>query len=89
LIDGPGAAIVKFRVNKGELFHETRRLQLPGEEAGGLPETSMDQLKHQVPADATGFQVPDLYAAPSGEYHVADATSPELAPVTLNQTQAF
>jgi hypothetical protein len=44
----------------------------------------MDAQKHQFPADATGFQLLEVYATPFGLYQVAEATSPAFAPVTLN-----
>jgi hypothetical protein len=61
LIDGPadGAAIVKLSVNTAEPFQEARTLQLPGVDAGGLPAIAMGNQKHQLPADATGFQLLD------------------------------
>ncbi len=89
LIDGPGAKIVKLTVKRDEPFHEMPMLQFPGEDAAALPATSIDHQKHQVPAEATGFQLPDWYAAPPGEYQVADGTSPAFAPVTLNQIHTF
>src|ERR1017187_8955247 len=76
--------IVKLRVNRGEPFHVTLVLQLPGLAAGGLPVMSIGQKKHQPPGEATGSQLPDLYTTPPGEYHLAEAISPAFAPVTLN-----
>jgi hypothetical protein len=59
LIDGADAPIVKFKVNSNEPFQETRMLQFPGEDAGGLPAILTGHQKHRAPLEGTASQVPD------------------------------